>query len=403
MNRLKNNWQRKLISLAVGFLLWSYVTAAVNPTQSLVLRDVAIEVHNQESLEAKKCVITKIEPQVVSVRVAGKRNDLGTVTAKDVKAVIDAANLEEGTHVAYIKYDRPSNVVIDQAATNAVTVSIEKIVTRNMDITVEESGQISDDYMLESIISTPQTIEVTGARSSVNSVAKLIAKIDVDNLSKDRSSNVKVIPVDEDGKEIKDVKLSLSSVNIALSVLKQKEVPIIIDTAGEAVGKIGIKSIQVQPSTLRVKGKSAAIDKLVNIKTETVDLSSITEDIEKDIDVIFPDNVAPVEDVKQVKLGIKLEKMQDSVYEIPFTQIDTSSLPEIYSLIYDDKYKVMNVTLNGLPSKLEKIKRADIKVSLELETVREGRLSLIPVITVPDGVELKSSNPETVDVIIKTR
>lgn len=403
MNRLKNNWQWKLISLVVGFLLWSYVTAAVNPTQSLVLRDVAIEVHNQESLEAKKYVITKIDPQVVSVRVAGKRNDLGTVTSKDVKAVIDAANLEEGTHVAYIKYDRPSNVVIDHAATNSITVSIEKIVTRNMDITIEQTGQISDDYMLESITSTPQTMEVTGARSSVNSVAKLVAKIDVDNLSRDRSSNVKVIPVDEEGKEITDVKLSLSSVNIALSVLKQKEVPIIIDAAGETVGKIGIKSMQVTPSTLRVKGKNSAIDKLIGLKTETIDLSSITEDVEKDIDVIFPDNIAPVEDIKKVKLGIKLEKMQDSVYEIPLTQVDISSLPPTYSLAYDSKDKVINVTLNGLPSKLEKIKRTDIEVSLELDSAKEGKFSLTPVITVPDGVELKASNPENIDVVIKQR
>ena len=208
---------------------------------------------------------------------------------------------------------------------------------------------------------------------------------------------------DEEGKEITDVKLSLSSVNIALSVLKQKEVPIIIDAAGETVGKIGIKSMQVTPSTLRVKGKNSAIDKLIGLKTETIDLSSITEDVEKDIDVIFPDNIAPVEDIKKVKLGIKLEKMQDSVYEIPLTQVDISSLPPTYSLAYDSKDKVINVTLNGLPSKLEKIKRTDIEVSLELDSAKEGKFSLTPVITVPDGVELKASNPENIDVVIKQR
>ena len=46
MKLLKHNWQWKLTSLIIGILMWSYITAGVNPTQSATLSDIPIRIIN---------------------------------------------------------------------------------------------------------------------------------------------------------------------------------------------------------------------------------------------------------------------------------------------------------------------------------------------------------------------
>ena len=53
MKLLKHNWQWKLTSLIIGILMWSYITAGVNPTQSATLSDIPIRIINQDALEEK--------------------------------------------------------------------------------------------------------------------------------------------------------------------------------------------------------------------------------------------------------------------------------------------------------------------------------------------------------------
>ena len=102
MKLLKHNWQWKVTSLIIGILMWSYITAGVNPTQSTTLSDIPIRAINQDVLEEKGLKITEMEIRQVSMRIMGKRNDLGSLDRNYVIATVDVGSLKEGVQSVLI-------------------------------------------------------------------------------------------------------------------------------------------------------------------------------------------------------------------------------------------------------------------------------------------------------------
>ena len=76
-------------------------------------------------------------------------------------------------------------------------------------------------------------IEVTGAKSAVESVNEIRAYIDVDDLSTERKTfQSEVIPLNQAEIIVENVNLSSSYVNISVRLLQLKEVPLVVETTG---------------------------------------------------------------------------------------------------------------------------------------------------------------------------
>lgn len=402
MDRLKNNWKWKLASLIIGFFLWSYITAGVNPTQELTLRDIPLEMRNQQSLTQNDYTITAQDPQNLSVLVTGKRNQLGDLQPNDIVAVVDLSNFEEGMQSFPIRYESPSDIIITQTSAERVNLTIEKVVTRSVNVNVEDLGQLDDNYILESLTATPQTVEITGSRSKVDAVERLVARIDITGLTEDRSSNVKIVPVNAAGEEVPDVTLSLSSVNVSLSILKQKEVGIVPNLRGELADDSALRLVQVVPNTILVKGKTSVIDNLETMNTEPIDQAQITEDIERSVHLDFPDGVESVNGNSSVNLKIDLDKKEDRVFDIPANRVAIENGPVGTLTALQNPDATIDVTVNGFPSDLDNLSPLQIRLLVDLadSTQTAGTISRPLTVELPEGFTLVSTSPRAVSIIL---
>ena len=401
MERLKNNWKWKLASLIFGFFLWSYVTAGVNPTQEMVLRDVPLELRNQQMLTQKDYMITRADPGTVTLTVTGKRNALGDLQASDIAAVVDLAEFEEGNQSFPIRYETPGDIQIVGSSSERVSIAIEKIVSRSVNVIIEEEGQLGDNYILESVTATPQTVEITGARSRVDSVDHLVAKIDVSGMTEDRSSNIKIIPVTKDKEEVNNVTLSLSSVNVALAILKQKEVGITPQLEGDLPEDIALKKVQLTPNSILVKGKKAYIDNLERIHTESIDQSLISDDYSSEVDLNFPDGIQSVNGSASTELKITVEKKEERNIEIPVSQIKILNPPDGAVVKFANENAVLKVTVKGFPSELEGISAADLDARIDLEgkALSGNELAVSPRISSSKEITVSSFLPKTLSLV----
>lgn len=367
MERLKNNWQWKLVSLLAGFLLWSYITAGINPNQKTTIRDIEVEIINQEVLSQTEYMVTNLEPKMVSVVVMGKRNALASLEKMKVKAVIDATDLREGRQNVNIRYELPADITLSEAGTTSCTLDLEKIVRRSVKVTTQEVGKLEDDYVLEGVFVSPQRVEVVGPRSKVDSISRIAAKVDINGLTEDQSSNVKISPLNSEGEPVDSLQLSLSSVNVSLSILKQKKLPIKLDLKGTPKEDYKIVEAESTPNQVLVRGKKDVIDELKEIKSEPIDASVIKESENREIKLTFPGGVESVNGVASTLMTLRVETLQDQVVEFPLDMVNIDELPEDQKEAWKTKKGHIAITLKAFPEDFEKLKKEDITVAAKME------------------------------------
>lgn len=394
MKLLKHNWQWKLTSLIIGILMWSYITAGVNPTQSATLSDIPIRIINQDALEEKELKITDMEFEQTSLRILGKRNDLGSLDRNFVVASIDAGTLKEGTQAVPIRYTVPTNVVINETANSRVQVQVEKVITKSRNVTIKETGTLADNYVLRGLAATPQTIEVTGPRSAVERVANVNVVINLNGLTADTSANLQVHPVDENGNPVEDLSLSLSSVNVSAMIAKQKEVPVQLQFA-PAKGQeppVRVRQSAVTPNTVLVMGKTADIDKLTTITTQPLDLSKITKDGLYPVTLNYPEGITPVNDKLAYKAQITLDVREERSFSVNVDRIQSVNGGSLKARPAGE-VKTITLRLQAYKNDLDALHDSDIVVTANLSGASAGLQTLPLEVSLPKDIVLKEIKP----------
>lgn len=394
MKLLKHNWQWKLTSLIIGILMWSYITAGVNPTQSATLSDIPIRIINQDALEEKELKITEMEFEQTSLRILGKRNDLGSLDRNFVVASIDASTLKEGTQAVPIRFSVPANVMINETANSRVQVQVEKVITKSRTVNIKETGTLADNYVLRGLAATPQSIEVTGPRSAVERVAKVNVVINLNGLTADTSANLQVHPVDENDNTVEGINLSLSSVNVSATISKQKEVPVQLQlgTPKGQEPKVRVRQSAVTPNTVLVMGKTADIDKLTAIPTQPLALSKVTKDGLFPVTLRFPDGITPVNDKLEYKAQITLDVREERSFSVNVDRIQSKNGGSLKARPAGD-VKTITLRLEGYKNDLDALHDSDMVITANLTGVGTGLQTLPLEVNLPKDVVLKEIKP----------
>lgn len=300
MNALKKNMGWKIASLVIGFLLWSYITAGVNPSQEVTYSNIPVQIDHVENINAQAYEVIDFKPETVSVKVSGKRKDLGRIDEKAIRASIDGDEIKEGSQTIPIHYEVPDLVMLSSSSDRYVNLNVEKIITASKPVHVDLKSELPDNLILEKVTPSPSLVRIKGPRSLVDKVAQLTTTGDLSKIKKDQAEKLEIVPVDKDGEEVEGVKLAISEVNVSFSILKQKKLPIRLVLEK---GEMDESRIQLIPDQVLVEGKVDLIDSLSEIKTIPIK----KKDLEKkslEVSLDFPDGVGDVEDRETVRLEI---------------------------------------------------------------------------------------------------
>lgn len=401
MSQWKENWQWKLISVLIGVLLWSFVIAEVNPSQRTTIRGVAIDVRNENELESQDLKITSMEPATVSFNVSGKRNALGNASSQNYQAYVDVSNLREGTQSVPIRYELPSGILLDDTVTENVNVVVEKVITKDLPITVKLEGNLKENYILEGTTPTPSKITVVGARSAVERIDTLTTSVLTEGIEQDTTVNVPIKVLDHEGVEVTGVTLGQSFANVAISIMKTKDVPIRVVQQNEPAADTRIKSIRVVPDSILIKGKKAAVDTVTAINTETVDLSQIRADGERKISLNMPAGVVAVDPNREIRIAIDVDLQENKIVEIPIDKIVLPIISDDRKLSIVSGLDVINVTVKGFAEDLVAITADNVEVKMTLDSNQPGTRRGTLEATVPESATIVSISPSTLAVMVE--
>ena len=165
-----HNFALKVLSLGVAVLLWMAVTR--DPVAEVAL-NVPIEFHNApEHLEISSETIPQVQ-----VRVRGPVREVRDLSAAEVHAVIDLANVQPGERT----YDLspalihvPDGVQVVQAVPSQIRISFDRRESRQVEVKPRVMGTFASGYRIEQVTALPQSVTIVGPATNVRGVEAAI-------------------------------------------------------------------------------------------------------------------------------------------------------------------------------------------------------------------------------------
>ena len=306
---LKNDKVNFIIALIIAAGLWAYVLVTDNQSMDTTIKNVPITIINESALESEGLVLLSVSDETVNVTVKGERGEAGKIKKEGIHVVLDLEGVKAGEHTVPLQISVPDRVDFKDASKRKVTVVIDELVTEEKAIVPAIDGEMSDEQEPFIVQTDKDTVNVTGAKSLVDSIVHVSAPLDVklvgDTL---HAISVELIPVDENGNTVEEVKLSSKNVSVTAVMLNKKTVPLKVDVIGTDAADAD-RTVTV-PKTITVKGYAAALAGITYITAETVDVSEIYEDTTLAVKPLLPEGVEAAANSQNLTVKVTVKGME---------------------------------------------------------------------------------------------
>lgn len=362
INKLKNNSKIKIISLLSAMVLWMYVMAIVDPEETKLFENIPVTITNKNELNERDLVIYPEQDLTTNIYVTGKLSNLKKVTKDDINVYGQINNPLEGNNEIYLKVSTSQRVNYD-FKNPVMIVTLEKIISEDKSIKVDITGSGKnnvDNIMLQDNI---DKVSVSGPRSLVNKVKRVVGTVKVNGELNDFSQSIKLEPVDANGKVVEGIELEKDSVNVNITLLTQKTVPITLKLSDNSESGVNYTMSQ---NTVTIKGKKDIVDSINDIETQPVKLSEILPGTSKDIYLQVPSGIT----IETKYITIKKNSEENAVAEYTYTAKNIEIRNNTENI---DKSKIkfpnsINVSIEYLQS-IGSINKDDIKLYIDLNEV----------------------------------
>ena len=362
INKLKNNSKIKIISLLSAMVLWMYVMAIVDPEETKLFENIPVTITNKNELNERDLVIYPEQDLTTNIYVTGKLSNLKKVTKDDINVYGQINNPLEGNNEIYLKVSTSQRVNYD-FKNPVMIVTLEKIISEDKSIKVDITGSGKnnvDNIILQDNI---DKVSVSGPRSLVNKVKRVVGTVKVNGELNDFSQSIKLEPVDANGKVVEGIELEKDSVNVNITLLTQKTVPITLKLSDNSESGVNYTMSQ---NTVTIKGKKDIVDSINDIETQPVKLSEISPGTSRDIYLQVPSGIT----IETKYITIKKNSEENAVEVYTYTAKDIEIRNNIENI---DKSKIkipnsINVSIEYLQSE-GSINKDDIKLYIDLNEV----------------------------------
>ncbi len=359
-----NNWQAKLLSILLAFGLWAFVVNTgfrqeVLPEQiPVTLRDLATDL----------AVATPLPD--VSVEVFAPTASFQRLQPKDLTASINLAGLEAGDHTLEIKvFAEDPNVRIVKISPSLVELTLEEKESENFEVKIETEGQLGQGFVADKAKVEPKDIKVSGASTLLNDIDQVVARIAFNGETTDLEKTVAPVALDADRNQIKGLTYEPEKVDIKVPVLiadDAKTVGVEVDTTSNPAEGFFVGNISVEPSTVTAQGSSKALEDISVLKTETIDLSGATENLERTVKLNLPDNVRA--EPEQVKVIIEINAGTSSK-EISLPPQITNIGSGLSSTVDPPN---LSITLTGPTNQLQDLSASTVNLRVDVSGLGAG-------------------------------
>lgn len=319
---LTNNLGLKVIALVFSALLWLFVVNIDDPINSRVFNDIPYVVKNEE-IATNDGKMFKIMDDIDSVRVVvhARRSVLNKIKSKDITAVIDLRERDPVTNIVPIKavvngYEENLEVTTE-CTPNNVMVKVEGSTTKSFPISVSTENKQRDGYELGEMTTNPERIQITGAKSTIEDIQRVVAQIDVMGISEDCVKEAKLIIFDGNGNVMDQSamqnNLGDKGVSVNVQVLPIKKVKLNFNVSGTPAEGYRLTGLNSEPASVEVYGTKEDLNNLtaLDIPGSEINIDNLQSRKEYTVDIskYLPEGIELTEETaKNVLVTVIVEE-----------------------------------------------------------------------------------------------
>lgn len=306
---LENNTILKILSLVVALFLWVDVTT----TNAHVVGDRSIGPVPVEYNPPSKSDLTimSMSPTDVEVQIKGPVATVGKTTPQSISAFVDMKSLtHSGTYTLPVRVSVPVGTSYVSVAPALVTVVVDELGTRRMNISLKAVGSPAPGYELTQLTATAQTATVSGPTADLDKIRELMAEMPVGGRTSGFQEQVILMPLNARDGVVQNVQVSPTMVTATASIKKrppEKTVGVVAKISGYPAKGFAVSTIAVHPASVVVTGTKAALSSLSVIYTVPISVSGDSAPVSSAVPLAFPSGVSGVTN-QDVSVSVTITK-----------------------------------------------------------------------------------------------
>ncbi len=361
---MKSSTFNKVLSVVIALLLWVYVIGEVNPTTQHTFTNVPVSLVSMETLTSRGLAVAGSSDYTVDIVVEGQRADISKLNMDEVVATADLFGFGKGQSYIEVSVKVPETVKKIEVRPARIPVNIEELVAVSKPVRVSVNGLETGNQEVGNIKLKPSEIEVTGAKSQVDSVEFIQATLDATKILENGSTlQVTAIPLDHNETPVRNVRLSSEYVEVSAKLFGVKSVKLNAQTIGELSEGYEISSIEL-PNTIAVKGSKSTLRSLTEVNTEAIDLTDVSSNTTQKVKIQLPDGVELANANKTIEVKILVKEVVAKEFTYSADEIAVEGLSQGYKASIQTSE--ITVKVIGDDSVMDTIQKEDFKLLINL-------------------------------------
>lgn len=403
--RWKNNLGLKIMAVLFAVFLWWTVVNIDDPVQTKNYQVEVLVKNPQVVTEAGKSYQIDENLKTIKVTVKARRKVLGEIKASNITATADLLEMESVSGIVPIRVEIKGFEYVEATASpRNIQIITEDTQKKTFPIQVTTMGSVLDGYILdkENTVASPQVIDISGPKSSLLRIARVVAKVDVSELSQDFQLKAELIYYDSADNIIDKSLLSSNcdknGVMVDVKLLKTKEVELRFDTSQiEPAKGYVFKGLEIEPQKITIAG---TVDKLsavssITVGGEALKRSNISSNDNETINIeeYLPEGIQLAdEDAGTVAVRILIEEAGTKTILLPVRSIKVNGTPEGFDVTYGPEQEV-ELKFSAPTEILEILTSEKIIAMIDLTEFKEEGTYDVPVqiIDAPEQCEYVGS------------
>ncbi|MCC6603996.1 MAG: hypothetical protein IT327_12345 [Anaerolineae bacterium] len=404
MMRLTRSLVANLVTLILCFILavviWVNAMQVEDPDLKRALQIPATFIGLPE--DASRISPSEDNPSVL-ISYEGPTSVVSELSPDDFSAIIDLSEVPLGSEVSVPIEVQTTNtqVTLDDPIPNIVTVRLEKLVTRQIDVELEIRGDVARGHTMGEPLIDPPVISVTGTESEVDRLDFAQVTVFLNDDTQTRIESPQPLFYNRQGRvaSVSGLRLSADQVQVTIPVNEAADFAskvITADVVGQPAPGYRVLGVTIEPSSVLVTGRPTQLALPFRVQTEPIDITGLTETFESQVSLVLPEGIS-LDSVDEITVTVQIEPFSSTkIYNLP---IELLGVNEDLEVTVDPD--TVRVVLFGPSPVLDTLTEQEVRVSLDLFGLELGEYSLEPDVDVPDrGLELRSIQPSVIDVII---
>lgn len=378
-NTLMNNLLWFFASLALAFFIWMTSTAQSDPIVERRFTQVPILVELDSGM-----LLIEQATRNAQVTIRSSQSITNVLLREDITVRADLRGLPPGTHTVELKTDVARRAIADTQP-RQITVTIEMMQSQSVPVVayIPSTNEPPTNFTrLEPIFNRDQ-VTVSGASSRVQQVVAARAVLDLRTQRESYNGDIRLVPVDADGRIVSDVTIEPQNVNVRVDIrrrddLRELAIAPNLDTQTLALGYV-ITSVSYSPQTVFVIGAPDDLVQLPDtIRTQLINLTGQTSDFEVQVPLILPDNIAlSVLGNPLVRVFVSIDP-QTTTRQFEDVRVDVIGVASGLSVrLIPDKVTAL---VTGAQTVLDSMTASDIRIIVDMNGKGVGTHDVIPQI-----------------------